>query len=888
YQAMRITGAGNPLESHKNTLKGKLPQRVLTKTALAGFSSYGNQIGLATGIVHEIYNDRFKAKRLETGYVIGGAPKENVVRERPVKGDIVLLVGGDTGRDGCGGATGSSKAHTEKSVVLCGAEVQKGNAPEERKLQRLFRNPDAAKLIIRCNDFGAGGVSVAIGELAESLDIQLDKISKKYEGLTATELAISESQERMAVVVKPENVKEFLGYCELENLKAAEVACITESGSLRMFYGDETIVDIKRSFLDTNGVKQVQEVIIDEKFNDYFNLIDTETKKFLDGGKFEDALCFELSRLQNCSQKGAGEVFDSTIGAASILMPFGGKTQLTPSTVMASKPPVSNYTHTVTCSSYGICTDLMIKSPYIGSIYSIVTAVSKLVASGVPYNSIYLTLQEFFKRLNRDKKRWGEPLSALLGAFDAQVNLKLGAIGGKDSMSGTFENIDVPPTLVAFGMGTTKDNLIVHNAFGNKGYIYRFKIEKDEFGKPYYDKFLEMLSEVERYIFDGKVLNSAVEEGGFLVTFAKSCIGNQVGAKLKCVSEDMFKPTCGDIILVTKEKIETSFGELFGELNDSGKIMAGDVEFDTKKLTSAFTSTLETVFPTTAQAEGIAENISYSTSKIFKGKKVAKPRVFIPVFPGTNCEYDTARAFERVGATADIFVIKNQNAKSIEQSIASMKKLIDNAQIIAFPGGFSGGDEPDGSGKFIATAFRNPILKECVENLLYSRDGLALGICNGFQALIKLGLLPFGKIEPQTQDSATLTFNNIARHISTMAQIRIASNNSPWVNSFEAGEVFNVAVSHGEGKFICNEDTLKTLKQNGQIATQYVDLDGNATMLSPFNPNGSVCAVEGILSPDGKVFGKMGHSERYQSGLYQNIEGNFDMNIFANGVKYFE
>ncbi len=888
YQAMRITGAGNPLESKNQTLKGKLPQRVLTKTALAGFSSYGNQIGLATGIVHELYHDRFKAKRLETGYVIAGVPKENVVREVPVAGNVVILVGGDTGRDGCGGATGSSKAHTVESVEVCGAEVQKGNAPEERKLQRLFKIKEVDQMILRCNDFGAGGVCVAIGELSEGLDIHLEKVNKKYDGLTATELSISESQERMAVVVAKENAEKFIAYAEQENLKAVQVAEVTDSKRLRMFFNNETIVDVERCFLDTNGVKQVQDVVVEQKFESYFDKIDVETTNLLNENKIEDALCYELQKLNNCSQKGAGEVFDSTIGAGTVLMPFGGKKQLTPSTVMASKPPVSKFTHTVTCSSYGIYPDLMVKSAYTGSIYSIVASVNKLVASGVKYDTIYLTLQEFFKRLNKDEKRWGEPLSALLGAFDAQVNLKVGAIGGKDSMSGTFEDIDVPPTLISFGMGITTDEKIVHNTFGSEGKIYRFKIEKDEFEKPNYTSLLKMLSEIEKLIADGKIKWSAVEEYGFMATLAKSLIGNGVGADLKEINKEMFNYTIGDIILVADGELNSKFAEFVGSLNDSGKITSNGVSISVEKLTNAFEGKLENVFSTTATADGTAQNVAFETEKTFAGSTFAKPRVFIPVFPGTNCEFDTQKAFEREGAVADIFVIKNTSSKAIENSIFEMKKLIDNAQIIAFPGGFSGGDEPDGSGKFIATAFRNKMLKEAVENLLYNRDGLGLGICNGFQALIKLGLLPFGKIAPQTADSATLTFNNIARHVSTISKIRIASNNSPWLSSFNIGDVFDVAVSHGEGKFICNDETLKTLIANGQIATQYVDNNSNATMLSPFNPNASVCAVEGIVSPDGRIIGKMGHTERWQGGLYQNIDGNFDMNIFANGVKYFK
>jgi phosphoribosylformylglycinamidine synthase len=893
YQAMRVTGSGNPLEDNAKTLKGKLPQRVLTKTALAGFSSYGNQIGLATGIVREIYHDRFKAKRLETGYVIGGAPKKNVVRKTPKAGDIIILVGGDTGRDGCGGATGSSKAHTEQSVGVCGAEVQKGNAPEERKLQRLFKNPEAAKMIIRCNDFGAGGVSVAVGELADSLDIHLERVSKKYEGLDATELAISESQERMAVVVEAADLKAFLELAARENLKAAAIAEVTSSGRMRMFYGDDVIVDIKREFLATNGVKQCQEIVVRQKFEDYFAQLDKETEEFISQNKFEDALCLELSRLENCSQKGLGEVFDGTIGAASVLMPFGGKHALTPATVMAAKPPVDKFTHTVTCSSYGICTPLLVASPYLGAVYSIIEAVSKLVASGAAYDSIYLSLQEYFKRLGTDAQRWGEPLSAMLGAMDAQLGLKIGAIGGKDSMSGTFENLDVPPTLIAFGMGVTDDKTIIHNAFGESGQIYWYRVPKNEHKKPDYDKLKKVYGEVESLIKSGAAINSAVCQSGFMVALAKSLLGNDCGANLLKITREMFLPAVGDIILVTKEKLCDTLGEYVGQTSGGGKITAqaqnGEkVSLDIERLKDAFCSTLEPVFPTTARADGEAQNAAYLSQKKYKAQiKIARPRVLIPVFPGTNCEFDTARAFELAGAAADIFVIKNQTAKDIEETIDALAKRMENAQILAFPGGFSGGDEPDGSGKFIATTFRNPRLSECVERLLYERDGLALGICNGFQALIKLGLLPFGRIVSQKQDSATLTFNKIARHVSTICQVRVASNNSPWLFSFTVGDVFSVPVSHGEGRFVCSDQTLSVLTQNGQIATQYADAIGNATMLSPYNPNGSVNAIEGIISPCGRVLGKMGHTERYQKGLYQNLSCNFEMSIFENGVKYF-
>lgn len=888
YQAMRITGAGNPLEDVSKTIEGKLPQRFLTKTALAGFSSYGNQIGLATGIVHELYNDRFKAKRLETGYVIGGAPKRNVVRETPKDGDIVILVGGDTGRDGCGGATGSSKAHTASSLETCGAEVQKGNAPEERKLQRLFRNEEAAKLIIRSNDFGAGGVCVAIGELSPGLDIFLDRVPKKYDGLSATEIAISESQERMAVVVHKEDVNRFLEIASNENLKATEVATITSNNKLRMFYENETIVDIDRSFLDTNGVKQVQDVIVKEDVCTFFNSLDDETELLLEQEKMEEALIKEMSKLENCSKKGMGEVFDGTIGAASVFMPFGGNNQLTPATIMASKPPVSGFTHTVTCSSYGIYPELMINSPYIGAIYSVVNAVSKLVASGVKYDSIYLTLQEFFLRVKKDPIRWGQPLAALLGAYDAQTNLKIGAIGGKDSMSGSFEKIDVPPTLIAFGMGVSKDTNIVHNTFPQKGKVYIFKTKRDRFSKPDYSSLKKDYEYIETLIQEKKVLSSAVVEGSIISTITKSLLGNMSGINLISLDRDFFVPSIGDIIIVTYSQEVLERGEYIGELEKAPFITHPLGKISLKKILSAYSATLEPVFPTVYPVDEKVENISYSTNKAWKAKTRVKPNVFIPVFPGTNCEYDTIKAFERAGATTSHFVIRNLTPSDISSSIKEMKKLIANSQIIAFPGGFSLGDEPDGSGKFIATAFRNPELKEAVLDLLYKRDGLALGICNGFQALIKLGLLPFGEIVPQNRDSATLTFNNISRHVSTISKIRIASNNSPWLSSFRVGEIFSVPISHGEGKIIGSNEILNKIIKNGQVATQYCDDFGNATMESPYNPNGSSRAIEGLISPDGRVLGKMGHAERWQEGLYQNVKGNYDMNIFRSGVRYFE
>ena len=889
YQAMRITGAGDPTEGIDKTLAGKLPQRVLTKTALAGFSSYGNQIGLATGIVHEIYNNRYKAKRLETGYVIGGAPAANVVRKKPVAGNAVLLIGGDTGRDGCGGATGSSKSHTVSSVEQCGAEVQKGNAPEERKLQRLFRNAQAARMIVKCNDFGAGGVCVAIGELSDGIDIFLDRVNKKYAGLSATELAISESQERMAVVVERENVEAFKALAAEENLKVAEVGVITDSKRLRMYYGAETICDIEREFLDTNGVKQTTTARITGEGCDFFVKPAEDTARLIAAGKAGDALLKELAKLNNCSQKGAGETFDSTIGAGTVLMPFGGRRQLTPVDMMASYPPVNGITHTVTCSSYGICTELMEVSPYTGSIYSIVGAVSKLIAGGVRYDSIRLTLQEFFKRLNKDAARWGEPLQALLGAFDAQMNLKLAAIGGKDSMSGSFEQLDVPPTLIAFAMGIADDRRLVHNAFGPEGKIYHFAVPKDGYGYPDYRKLLAMYAELEGLIAAGKVRHTAVVGvGGRAVALVKSLLGNGAGAQLDApLGTEDFLPLYGDILVVA-DGLKSAYGKEIGSLNDTGNLTTPSETVAGKDLLQAFTATLESVFPTTAPASGEAKAAEGTALGVLKCKAaIAKPRVLIPAFPGTNCEDDTARAFERAGAKAEIFVIRNQTPADIEASIAEIAKRLSDAQMIAFPGGFSGGDEPDGSGKFIATTFRNPRLKEAVEELLYARDGLALGICNGFQALIKLGLLPYGRIAAQTASSPTLTYNNISRHVSTISRVRVGTTKSPWLSACKVGEIYSVPVSHGEGKFVADDDALARLILNGQIATQYVDDRGNVTMESPYNPNGSVNAIEGIISTDGRVIGKMGHTERYRSGLYRNVEGNYAMPIFEGGVKYF-
>lgn len=896
YQAMRVTGCADPRESIANTLKGKLPQRVISKTAAAGYSSYGNQIGLATGLVTEMYHDNYKAKRLETGYVIGGAPKENVVREKPKAGDIIVLLGGETGRDGCGGATGSSKAHTEKSVEVCGAEVQKGNPPTERKIQRLFRKKEVSNLIIKCNDFGAGGVSVAIGELADSLDINLDLVPKKYEGLTGTELAISESQERMAVVLHKEDVDKFIEYSKEENLNAVAVAEVTDTGHMRMFFANKVIVDLKRDFLNTNGVKQQQNAVIKEDITYYMERPNKSTEDLFGEGDFRAALLNDLQRLNVCSQKGLGEMFDGTIGASSVLMPFGGKYQLTPALAMAAKPPVQGYTDTATVSTFGCNPNLLTESPFVGAIYSIVLSLSKQVACGVDRKTIRLSLQEFFKRLNKDPERWGQPLSALLGALYAQINLKVGAIGGKDSMSGTFENIDVPPTLISFACGITKASKIITNVFDSTKKdalnVYHIEIDRDEYGVPDFDRLLDLYDTMTKAINDGEIVAcNVVEEGGVASTVFKSCLGNKIGTTWEEISAEMFAPKLGDFVFQANNANAFKGFNVTHVATINGTYTA-DIcgeEFKMKDAAYAFESTLEKIYPTTALATGNVGNIICCSRKIeHVSKGLVKPEVLIPVFPGTNCEYDTARAFERAGAKANIFVIRNQSSRDIEESVEELVKAINKAQILAFPGGFSGGDEPDGSGKFIATTFRNPKIAEAVMDLLKHRDGLALGICNGFQALIKLGLVPYGEIIEQEAKAPTLTFNNISRHVSTMVKVRVATNKTPWFNQISINDEFMVPVSHGEGRFVASQEELEKIIKNGQVATQYVDNLGNATMQSPFNPNGSMYGIEGIISPDGRVLGKMGHAERIDKDLYKNVEGNYDMKLFESGVRYFE
>ena len=899
YQAMRVTGSADPRESVNNTLSGKLPQKVITKTAAAGYSGYGNQIGLATGTVAEMYHTNYKAKRLETGYVIAGNKKENVVRRKPIEGDLIVLLGGDTGRDGCGGATGSSKAHTVKSVETCGAEVQKGNPPTERKIQRLFRNPAVSKLIVKCNDFGAGGVSVAIGELADSLDINLDAVPKKYDGLSGTELAISESQERMAVVLAKEDADKFIAFAGEENLTATVVAEVKNNGYMRMFHAGRCIVELKRAFLDTNGVKQKQDAVIKDNVSAYMNTPYQDTLRYMKSGDIRSAITGELGRLNVCSTKGLGEMFDSTIGAATVVMPFGGKYQLTPSVVMASKPPVSGHSNTVTVSSYGCSPQLMSSSPFTGAIYSIVTSVAKLISCGVSIDTIRLSLQEFFKKPGKDPERWGEPLSALLGAMYAQNNLGIGAIGGKDSMSGTFEHIDVPPTLISFAMGITQADKIITNTFDENTAarrIYRISLPRDNHGVPVFARVVKLFKTMNKAIMSGDIVAcNVVDEGGAVCAVIKSCMGNMLGTNWKEITPDMFAPAFGDFIILAKDvsKLRSYTPEFICSLNGTHTVVVGkggedSVKIKMSDLCRAFTSPMEEVFPSTAYSDGEVRNLICCAIKR-KGAHtgIAKPRVLIPVFPGTNCEYDTARAFERAGAVAETLIIRNQSPRDIEDSVKAIIKALDNSQILAFPGGFSGGDEPDGSGKFIATTFRNPAVAEAVMKMLYDRDGLALGICNGFQALIKLGLVPYGKITEQTSDAPTLTFNNISRHVSTISRIRVATNKSPWLYGVNVDDVFNVPVSHGEGRFVASQAELDKLIAGGQVATQYVDMSGNATMTSPFNPNGSVMGIEGIISPDGRVLGKMGHSERWDDNLYKNVPGNYDMKIFESGVKYF-
>ena len=883
YAAMRVTGAGNPLKPLNETLKGKLPQRKIVTTAAAGYSSYGNQIGLATGMVDEIYHEGYTAKRMEIGAVIAGAPEKNVRRERPQNGDIVILLGGRTGRDGCGGATGSSKSHTLESLESCGAEVQKGNAPEERKLQRLFRNEKASQMIKRCNDFGAGGVSVAIGELADGLLIDLDKVPKKYEGLDGTELAISESQERMAVVVAKEDADAFIKLANGENLEATVVAVVTDKNRLTMTWKGNTIVDISREFLNSNGAEKHIDVIASKPQN--------YDKEF--DNNFKENYFKLVDDLNVCSKRGLSERFDSTIGAGTVLMPFGGKYQRTPIQAMAHKISLEKG-ETDDCSlmSWGYNPFITEKSPYHGAYLAVIESVCKLIATGAEFKDVYLTFQEYFERPLKDGKRWGKPLSALLGAFKAQKDLQVAAIGGKDSMSGSFENLDVPPTLVSFAVTTSKIKNVVSPEFKKaNSKVVLVKCKYDENGLLNAQSLIENFKAIFNLVKNGQVLSMYTPcYGGIAESIFKMCIGNRLGFKYSdSISiKDIFSYSYGSFIIEVDSSVE--IGEVLGYTTSEYVISYKGENLDVNSLEQVYEDKLESVYPCNIKVEKQKlEDLAYETNKVFAPKiKVSKPKVLIPVFPGTNCEYDSFKAVERAGASADIFVINNLNSEGVQRSVELFANKIKESQIIFIPGGFSGGDEPDGSGKFITAFFRNAIIKEEVSNLLDNRDGLMLGICNGFQALIKLGLVPYGKIIDTDENSPTLTFNSISRHQSKIVATKIVSNNSPWLKGVNVGDIRYVPISHGEGRFIATEEMLKTLKENGQIATQYVDFDGKATSDIQFNPNNSYNAIEGILSPDGRVFGKMGHSERYSNGLYKNVYGNYDIKLFESAVKYFK
>ena len=881
YQAMRVTGASDPLLPVEKTIKGKLPPRKITTTAAAGYSSYGNQIGLATGHVAEIYHPGYMAKRMEIGAVIGAAPAENVRRERPAPGDIIILLGGRTGRDGCGGATGSSKAHSIQSLDTCGAEVQKGNAPEERKLQRLFRNPDATKLIKRCNDFGAGGVSVAIGELADGLEIDLNAVPKKYDGLDGTELAISESQERMAVVVAPEDADKFRALASKENLESTPVAVVKSEPRLRMNWNGRTIVDISREFLNSNGAEKHTDVAV------------PDVKVSYSTGRKNTSADWEgmVTDLNICSQRGLVQRFDSTIGGAAVLMPFSGKTQQTPVQAMAAKLPVLNAkTDTTSIMAWGFDPAVSTQSPYHGAVCAVVESIAKVVAAGGTYEHCWLTFQEYFERTQGKPERWGKPFAALLGAYRAQLEMGCGAIGGKDSMSGTFEHIDVPPTLVSFAVSTAKAPDVISAEFKAAGHKIGYIAPKyDENGLPVFDSVKEVFRTVEKLIKDKKAVSVwSIAHGGVAEGIFKMSLGNQIGAKLdKLTDEELFTPVYGAFIMELTG--EADGVKTIGETVADYTITSGDVKLDVASLEKKWDGVLEPIFKAQLPEKPAPEKISYTGGCELKHSsvKVAKPRVLIPVFPGTNCEYDMANAFNRYGGDSEIFVIRNLSAQDMEDSVSEFTKHIENSQIIAIPGGFSGGDEPEGSAKFINAFFRNPKIKDAVESMLYARDGLMIGICNGFQALIKLGLVPFGKIVPLTAESPTLTYNTIGRHQSQLTLTRICTNKSPWLSCCNVGDIHNIPISHGEGRFVAPESVIKQLIANGQVATQYVDLSGNPTMDVAFNPNSSMYAIEGIISPDGRVLGKMGHTERLTDNVAKNVSGNKEQLLFKGGVDYF-
>ena len=912
YQAMRITGAADPTVPVADTLKGKLPQKKLVRGAASGYSSYGNQIGLATGYVKELYHPDYVAKRMEIGAVMGAAPRKNVIRENSDPGDIIILLGGRTGRDGCGGATGSSKVHTESSIETCGAEVQKGNAPTERKIQRLFRRGEVSRLIKKCNDFGAGGVSVAIGELADGLTVDLDKVPKKYAGLDGTELAISESQERMAVVVDPKDVDQFLAYAAEENLEAVPVAVVTEDPRLILKWRGKEIVNLKRAFLDTNGAHQETSVEVDipsEEDNYFKKIAIPAVEEALEKEDVKDAYLKTLNDLNVCSQKGLVEMFDSSIGAGSVLMPYGGKYQLTETQSMVAKLPVlKGKTDTVTMMSYGFDPYLSSWSPYHGAVYAVTESLAKIVAGGGDFHKVRFTFQEYFRRMTSDPERWSQPFAALLGAYDAQLGFGLPSIGGKDSMSGTFNEIDVPPTLVSFAVDVAEGKHMITPELKEAGdKLVQFWFDRDEYDIPIYDHAMRTFAFISRLIWDGKVKAAYVLDArGLAAGVSKMAFGNQLGVAFadNLKERELFENSLGDLVIEMNAEDAEKLKELCDSQEETEdlnfRIVAtvtkepvftyGDMKITMEEALDAWESKLEKVFPTRAyKGKEEVESPIYRADSVYVCKnKVARPTVFIPVFPGTNCEYDSAKAFKRAGADVITRVFKNQSAQDIRDSVEAYEKDIAKAQIIMFPGGFSAGDEPDGSAKFFATAFRNEKMKEAVQKLLNERDGLALGICNGFQALIKLGLVPYGEICGQTADSPTLTFNTINRHISRMAYMKVVSNKSPWLQEAELGATYCCPASHGEGRFVAPKEWIDRLFANGQVATQYCDPDGRVSMDEEWNINGSYASIEGITSPDGRCFGKMVHAERRDKGVAVNIYGEQDMMIFESGVAYFK
>lgn len=904
YQAMRVTGAADPRTTLEDTLAGKLMQKKITTEAANGYSSYGNQIGLATGQVAEVYDENFVAKRMEVGAVIAAAPKENVIRKRPETGDVIILLGGKTGRDGCGGATGSSKEHSEESISTCSAEVQKGDAPNERKIQRFFRNAEAAKMIKRCNDFGAGGVSVAIGEIADSLDINLDLVPKKYDGLDGTELAISESQERMAVAIDKENMERFIELANLENLEATHVATVTDTGYMRLFWNGKAIVDIKREFLNTNGAQQRANIRVEDidEESKYVDLTDT-TKNFK---TLEEKYTAAMKDLNVCSQRGLTEKFDNTIGGNTVIAPLGGKYQATPANGMVAKIPVLGAeTDTSSIMTFGYNPKIGKWSPFHGALNAVAESVAKLVALGGDYSTARLTFQEYFEKLGTDETKWAKPFSALLGAYYAQSSFEIPAIGGKDSMSGTFKDIDVPPTLVSFAVNTADAENVVSQEFKEAGStVVLLETPEKDYAFPDFEIMKNNFRVLHKAILEGKIKASyALGYGGIAEAVAKMAFGNRIGmsfdeevAELYSNTDELFKQSYGSIIVEMDSKdldvLDGSDYIVIGNTIDKPVIDVFGDEIELDGLYKASLEPLENIFPIKAKKEikSPIETISYKGERnVSKSSlSIVKPRVFIPAFPGTNCEYDSARAFERAGAEAKIGVFRNMSYKDIEASIDMMVEEINKSQIIMLPGGFSAGDEPDGSAKFIATVFRNPKIEEAVMNLLNNRDGLMIGICNGFQALIKLGLVPYGEIKTPSADMPTLTYNDIGRHQAKMVQTRIASNKSPWLAETEVGDIHTIAISHGEGKFVASDEVMKKLIENGQIATQYVDFDGNATYDPDFNPNGSCYAVEGITSLDGRILGKMGHSERRGDFVIKNVLGEKDQKLFEAGVKYFK